>query len=75
MSTDPQHDAPPVAEEIHLPRPSLIPLLTAFGITVALVGVTTTWFLSIVGGILTIVCIVLWVRDTRRDVSELPLDH
>ena len=75
MSTDPQHDAPPVGEEIHLPGPSLIPLLTAAGITVALVGVTTTWFLSIVGGILTIVCIVLWVRDTRRDVSELPLDH
>ena len=75
MSTDPQRDPPPVGEEIHLPGNSLIPVLTAVGITVALVGVTTTWFLSIVGGILTIVCIVLWVRDTRRDVSELPLDH
>ena len=75
MSTDPQTDPPPVGEEIHLPGPSLIPLLTAVGITVALVGVTTTWFLTIAGGILTLVCIIRWVRDTRRDISELPVEH
>jgi hypothetical protein len=72
VSTDPQHDAPPVGEEVHLPGPSLLPLLTAAGITIALVGVTTTWLLSIAGGILTVVCIVRWIRDTRRDVAELP---
>ena len=75
MSTDPQREPPPVGEEIHLPEPSLIPLLTAVGITVALIGVTTTWILSIAGGILTIGCIIRWIRDTRRDVSELPLEH
>jgi hypothetical protein len=75
MSVDPQREAPPVGEEIHLPGPTLIPMLTALGITIALVGVTTTWFLSIAGGILTLACIVRWVRDTRRDISELPLDH
>jgi hypothetical protein len=75
VSTDPQHEAPPVGEEVHLPRPSIIPILTAFGIAVALVGVTTTWILTIAGGILTVACIVRWVRDTRRDVSELPLEH
>ena len=75
MSTDPQRDPPPVGEEIHLPGNSLIPVLTAVGITVALVGVTTTWLFTIAGGILTVVCIVRWIRDTRRDVSELPLEH
>jgi hypothetical protein len=75
MSTDPQHEAPPVGEEVHLPGPSLLPLLTAAGITVALVGVTTTWILSIAGGILAVTCIVRWIRDTRRDVSQLPLEH
>ena len=75
MSTDPQRDPPPVGEEIHLPSASLIPVLTAFGIAVALVGVTTTWLLTIAGGILTVVCVVRWIRDTRRDVSELPLEH
>ena len=75
MSTDPQHEAPPVGEELHLPGPSIIPILTAFGIALALVGVTTTWILTIAGGILTVACIVRWVRDARRDVSELPLEH
>ena len=75
MSTDPQREPPPVGEEIHLPDNSLIPVLTAVGITVALVGLTTTLLFTIAGGILTLVCIVRWVRDTRRDVSELPLEH
>jgi len=75
VSTDPQRDPPPAGEEVHLPEPTLIPLLTAFAIAVALVGITTTWLLSIAGGILAIVCIVRWIRDTRRDISNLPLEH
>ena len=75
MSTDPEHDAPPVGEEVHLPEPSIVPILTAFGVAVALVGVTTTWILTIAGGVLALVCIVRWIRDARRDVSELPLHH
>lgn len=67
-------EVPPVGEEIHLPGPSILPLLTAVGITLALVGVTTFIELTIAGGILTIVCIWRWVGDTRRDIDELPLD-
>ena len=29
---------PPVGEEIHLPGPTILPLLTALGITLTLVG-------------------------------------
>ena len=43
---------PPTGEEIHLPGPSILPLLTAAGITLALVGVTTYWILSVAGGLL-----------------------
>jgi hypothetical protein len=68
-------EVPPVGEEIHLPGPSLLPLLTAVGITLTLVGVTTFIELTIAGGILTIVCVLRWIGDTRRDVDELPLDH
>jgi hypothetical protein len=75
MSTDPQHDAPPVGEQIHFPGTSVLPLLTAVGITLILVGVTLTWFISIVGAVLTLACVVRWIRDTRRDISELPLEH
>ena len=72
---DPQTQVPPTGEEIHLPGPTILPLLTAAGITLALVGVTTTWVLSIAGGLLTIVCVWRWIGDTRRDISQLPLDH
>jgi hypothetical protein len=69
-----EREAPPVGEEIHLPGPSILPVLTALGITLALIGVTTFIELTIIGGVLTIVCIVRWVKDTRREVDELPLE-
>ena len=51
------------------------PLLLTVGLTVALVGVTTNIFLVIAGAILAVVVIIAWIRDTRRDIDELPLDH
>jgi hypothetical protein len=68
-------ELPPVGEEIHLPGPSILPLLTAVGITLALVGVTTFIEFTVVGGILTVVCIALWIKDTAREIDELPLDE
>jgi hypothetical protein len=67
-------DTPPAGEEIHLPGPSILPVLTAVGITLALVGLTTFWELSVIGGVLTIVCVVRWIKETRHEVDELPLD-
>jgi hypothetical protein len=67
-------DAPPVGEEIHLPGPTILPLLTALGITLMLVGVTTFIEFTIIGAILTVGCVVRWIKDTRREIDELPLD-
>jgi hypothetical protein len=67
-------EPPPVGEEIHLPGPSVIPILTAVGITLTLVGITTFIELTVIGAILTVGCIVRWIKDTRREVDELPLD-
>jgi hypothetical protein len=68
-------ETPPVGEEIHLPGPSILPLLTGVGITLAVVGITTIIELTVVGVILTVMCVVRWIRDTRHDIDELPLDH
>jgi hypothetical protein len=68
-------DTPPVGEEIHLPGPSLIPLMSAIGITLMVVGTTLTLILSFIGLIIFLVTTVMWIRDTRRDVSELPDEH
>jgi hypothetical protein len=72
-SLDP--DVPPVGEEIHLPGPTILPVLTAVGITLSLVGITTFIEFTVVGVILTLWCMVRWIKDTRREVDELPLDH
>jgi hypothetical protein len=73
MSRDP--NIPPVGEEIHLPGGSIQPLLLTIGITMALVGVTTSIVLVIAGGILALWTIIRWIADTRRDIAELPLHH
>jgi hypothetical protein len=67
-------EVPPAGEEIHLPGPSVLPLLTAIGVTLAVVGITTSLILVIGGGVLTLVCALRWIADTRREVDELPLD-
>lgn len=68
-------DVPPTGEEVHLPGPTILPLLTAAGITIAVVGVTISLILVIGGAILTIACVARWIMDTRREIDELPLDH
>ena len=73
--TDIDEDTPPVGEELHLPGPTIIPLMCAVGITLAIVGTTIILFLSEVGLIIFVVTAVIWIRDTRRDIEELPEDH
>lgn len=68
-------EIPPAGEEIHLPGPSNLPILTAVGITLALVGVTTFIELTVIGVLLTIYCIVRWIGDTRREIDEFPLEE
>ena len=66
---------PPVGEEIHLPGPSLLPLLSAIGITLTIVGTTLSLIISAIGLIILIVTTVIWIRNTRRDIDELPEEH
>jgi hypothetical protein len=67
-------EVPPVGEEIHLPEPTILPVLTAVGITLVLIGITTMIVLTVIGGLLTLGCAVRWIKDTRHDIDELPLD-
>jgi hypothetical protein len=67
-------EAPPTGEEVHLPGPSILPILTAVGITLALIGITTFIEFSVIGVLLTVGCLWRWIKDTRHEVDELPLD-
>lgn len=73
MSTDPK--LPPVGEEIHLPPGSAQPLLLTIGITIALIGVTLSWILCVIGGALTLWTLFNWISDARKEMAELPLHH
>jgi hypothetical protein len=66
---------PQVGEEIHLPGASLQPLLLAFGITLALVGITLGRFVLVSGLVLAVWTTIRWIADTRRDINALPADH
>ena len=68
-------DAPPAGEEIHLPSPSILPLLNAVGLSIAIIGVPISLILVIPGLVLFAVTAAIWIRDARREMDELPLDH
>jgi uncharacterized membrane protein YecN with MAPEG domain len=63
------------SEQVHMPEPSYLPVVTAFGITLMLVGVVLTWLLTIIGAIIFLIAVVRWIRETRSDIAELPLEH
>jgi hypothetical protein len=66
---------PPVGEEIHLPGPSLQPLMLTVGVTMFLLGLTTMLFLLVAGAVVTLCTLALWIRDARREYDHLPSEH
>jgi hypothetical protein len=71
------HDpaVPAAAEAIHLPGPSYLPVFLAFGVTIALVGVITTFVLSAIGLVIALVAFFKWLGEARAEMAELPLEH
>ena len=68
-------EAPPAGEAVHLPGPTYLPVITAAGIALAVVGVVQSWILVALGLIVTLVAVWRWIRETRQDMAELPLEH
>jgi hypothetical protein len=68
-------EAPPAGEAVHLPGPTYLPVITAAGVTIAVVGVVIWWVLVVIGVVVTLVAIWRWIRDTRQDMADLPLEH
>jgi hypothetical protein len=73
--SDLEREVPPAGEELHLPGPSLHPVLLTVGITFTLVGVTISIVLVVLGGLLTLFTLAAWIRGARREYEELPLEH
>jgi hypothetical protein len=68
-------EAPPVGEQIHMPAPSLLPILNAIGLATAIVGITISVIMVVAGLLLFAGTAIAWIRGARREFQELPLDH
>jgi hypothetical protein len=71
--TDAEADEP--GEAIHLPGPSYQPVTLALGLTLSITGVVIFPALTVIGLAIVLVTLYMWIRDTRREIRELPLEH
>jgi hypothetical protein len=72
---DDRVEAPPVGEQIHMPAPSILPILNAVGLSTAIVGITISRVLIVAGLLLFLGTAIAWIRGARREFEELPLEH
>lgn len=66
---------PPPSEQLHLPGPSYQPVALALGTTIAVAGIVINFLIVAVGVIIVVWALVLWIRDAREELAELPLEH
>jgi hypothetical protein len=66
---------PPAGEEVHMPEPSIIPLVNAAALAIAIVSLTLSWYVVALGGVVFLITAVKWIADVRRDIASLPLEH
>ena len=73
--TPEQLPAPPVGEEIHMPSPSLLPIVNAFGVSIAIIGLTISMVIVAIGLIIFFISTIIWVVKARQEMDELPNVH
>ena len=42
---------------------------------IAVVGVVQSWIIVGAGVLITVFAVLRWIRETREDIAELPLQH
>ena len=66
---------PPAGEQVHMPGASYLPALTALGVTLVVTGVVINWVMFGFGVAITLVALIRWIKETREDIAQLPLEH
>jgi len=59
-------------QAFHLPPPSIWPPVLAVGIALLLTGLIINLVVIIIGAVLSVAATLFWVRDARREFTELP---
>ena len=69
---EPEAEHPEAHDAIHLPPPSIWPVLVAVGIALLLTGLILNLVMVISGAVIAVLSIAFWIRDARRELKELP---
>lgn len=69
---EPEAQHPDEHEAIHLPPPSIWPVVLAVGIALFLTGLVINLVMVIAGAIIIVVSIAAWIWGARRELEELP---
>ena len=75
MSELERRPVPPAGEEIHMPESSIIPLVNAAALAIAIVSITLSWYIVALAGTVFVITTIKWIADVRRDIDALPLEH
>lgn len=71
----PEKSPPPVGDRIHLPGPSVQPVLIALALSLVLMGLIGLWFLTGIGVVLLLFVIIRWIVAATREYRDLPAHH
>lgn len=63
------HTADGHGDSIHMPSPSVWPIVSAFGITMISFGILAGWAFGIFGGIVLAIGLWKWAEEMRRDAA------
>jgi hypothetical protein len=58
-----------------MPEPSIIPVVNAAALAIAIVSITLSWYVVALGGTVFLITTIRWIADVRRDIAALPLEH
>jgi hypothetical protein len=75
MSELENRTVPPAGEEVHMPEPSIIPIVNAAALAIMIVSITLSWYVVALAGVVFLVTTIRWIADVRRDIDALPLEH
>ena len=67
-----QTPAAPAGEEIHLPGPSAVPFATGIAVTLVVIGLGISLWITALGAVGLVACLYRWISDTRKSIAELP---
>lgn len=66
---------PEPTELIYQSAPSIRPALVAAGLAAVIVGLFTWWPYAAAGGIITLVALIGWLRENRREIGSMPTNQ